>query len=206
MNFRRQLPARAALAAVTAVALAVTVTGCNSHSSSSKSKSKSRHSSSSSHKSSVSGSKHHGSSHKKRHSGHRSTQTCRYQDLDLSVNEVARAGGYLEIVADAKRACYLPGNPPGASFGTEHAASPAEKRNGHRIRIGPASEPVYAGLDPKTTRDNRAAGFDGFYFAMSDDDSRTLFLKVPGGVKEDRPVVTNWHTEREDVVPALGAR
>lgn len=210
MNITRKRPARVAVAVLTAATLALTATACNGSSSKSKSKSKSRHSSSSSYDDSSSGKKRKThkkhASHKKHHSGHRSTKTCHYQDLDLSVQETSQAGGYLLITADAKRACFLPGNPPGITFKPKHQASAAEKRDGHRIRIGPTSEPVYAGLVAKTTKGNQGARAKGFSFGMTKNDSRTAFIGVPGGVSEDRPVVTNWHTEREDVAAAVAAR
>lgn len=206
MNITGKRPASAAVAVLTAATLALTATACNSHSSSkSKSKSTSRSGSSRSYDDNSSHKKH--ASHKKRRGGvHRSTRTCGHQDLDLSVNEASQAGGYLEITADAKRACYLPGDPPGITFKPKHQASAAEQRDGHRIRIGPASAPGYAGLVPKTTKGNQGSRAEGFSFGMTRNDSRTAFLGVPGGVHEDKPVVTDWHAEREDVASAVAAR
>jgi hypothetical protein len=129
-------------------------------------------------------------------------QRCGTNDISWSVSSETQAGGYFLIKAKAKPGitCVLPAALPVVAFGSDGTeAKPAEQSAGQPITLH-GSVAAYAGVNPKTTKDNGGKELDSLIVSVSDDDPNPVSLKVPSFVV-DQPIVTSWHTSPADAVP-----
>ncbi|OKI62653.1 hypothetical protein [Streptomyces sp. MJM1172] len=129
-------------------------------------------------------------------------QVCGAGDIAWSTKSESQAGGYLLITAKAKPGitCYLPAALPTVAFGSDGTeAGPAEQSVGKQIKLS-GSTAAYAGVNPKTTKENGGKELDSIIVAVGNNDPDPVSLPV-GTITVDRPVVTNWHTSPKDAVP-----
>ncbi|MGW5346880.1 DUF4232 domain-containing protein [Streptomyces sp. NPDC004050] len=129
-------------------------------------------------------------------------QTCGANDIAWSTKSESQAGGYILITAKAKPGitCYLPAALPTVAFGSDGtAAGPAEQSAGQQIKLS-GSTAAYAGVNPKTTKENGGKELDSIIVAIGNNDPNPVSLPV-GTITVDRPIVTNWHTSPKDAVP-----
>jgi hypothetical protein len=130
-------------------------------------------------------------------------QSCGANDISWSTRSESQAGGYILIVAKAKEgiSCYLPAALPTVAFGSDGTqAGPAEQTVGEQIKLS-GSTSAYAGVNPKTTDGDGGKELDSIIVAVGDDDPDPVSLPV-GTITVEEPVVTNWHTDPTDAVPA----
>ncbi|MEU6574157.1 DUF4232 domain-containing protein [Streptomyces sp. NPDC046805] len=129
-------------------------------------------------------------------------QTCGANDISWSTKSESQAGGYILITAKAKPGitCYLPAALPTVAFGSDGTeARAAEQGAGKQIKLS-GSAAAYAGVNPKTTKENGGKELDSIIVAIGDDDPNPVSLPV-GTITVDDPIVTNWHTAPGDAVP-----
>lgn len=129
-------------------------------------------------------------------------QACGADDIAWSAKSESQGGGYILVTAKAKPGitCYLPAALPTVAFGSDGTqAGPAEQTAGRQIQLSGATT-AYAGVNPKTTKDNGGKELDSIIVAVGDSDPNPASLPV-GTITVDRPVVTNWHTAAKDAVP-----
>ncbi|MER8096576.1 hypothetical protein [Streptomyces goshikiensis] len=129
-------------------------------------------------------------------------QVCGAGDIAWSTKSESQAGGYILITAKAKPGitCYLPAALPTVAFGSDGTeAGPAEQSVGKQIKLS-GSTAAYAGVNPKTTKENGGKELDSIIVAVGNNDPDPVSLTV-GTITVDRPVVTNWHTSPKDAVP-----
>ncbi|MFD7628572.1 hypothetical protein ACFV7Q_21475 [Streptomyces sp. NPDC059851] len=129
-------------------------------------------------------------------------QTCGANDIAWSTKSESQAGGYILITAKAKPGitCYLPAVLPTVAFGSDGTkAGPAEQAVGKQIKLS-GNTAAYAGVNPKTTKENGGKELDSIIVAVGNDDPNPASLPV-GTITVDRPIVTNWHTSPKDAVP-----
>lgn len=129
-------------------------------------------------------------------------QSCGTNDISWSVSSETQAGGYYLIKAEAKPGitCVMPVALPVVAFGSDGTvAKPAEQSAGQEItlREGVAA---YAGVNPKTTKEDGGKELDSLIVSVSDGDPNPVSLKVDSFVV-DQPIVTSWHTSASDAVP-----
>ncbi|MER5630311.1 DUF4232 domain-containing protein [Streptomyces nitrosporeus] len=131
-------------------------------------------------------------------------QVCGSNDVVFAARSETQAGGYILITATAKPgiSCSLDGLPVVAfgSDGTE--ASPAEQSVGDPVALS-GSATAYAGVNPKTTKDNTGKELEQIIVSAAADDPAPVSLEV-GPIVVDDPIVTNWHTAPQDAVPGNG--
>ncbi|MEU6242485.1 MULTISPECIES: hypothetical protein [unclassified Streptomyces] len=129
-------------------------------------------------------------------------QGCGANDISWSTKSETQGGGYILITAKAKPGitCYLPAALPTVAFGSDGTeARPAEQSVGKQIKLS-GSTAAYAGVNPKTTKENGGKELDSIIVAIGDDDPNPVSLSV-GTITVDAPIVTNWHTAPGDAVP-----
>ncbi|MFK0256283.1 hypothetical protein [Streptomyces sp. NPDC090445] len=129
-------------------------------------------------------------------------QKCGANDIAWSTKSESQAGGYILITAKAKPGitCYLPAALPTVAFGSDGtAAGPAEQAVGQQIKLS-GNTAAYAGVNPKTTKENGGKELESIIVAVGNDDPNPVSLPV-GTITVDRPIVTNWHTSPKDAVP-----
>ncbi|MFF4367099.1 DUF4232 domain-containing protein [Streptomyces sp. NPDC001594] len=129
-------------------------------------------------------------------------QACGADDIAWSAKSESQGGGYILITAKAKPGitCYLPAALPTVAFGSDGTqAGPAEQAAGRQIQLSGGTA-AYAGVNPKTTKENGGKELDSIIVAVGDSDPNPASLPV-GTITVDRPVVTNWHTAAKDAVP-----
>ncbi|OKI41973.1 hypothetical protein A6A28_25820 [Streptomyces sp. CB03578] len=129
-------------------------------------------------------------------------QVCGAGDIAWSTKSESQAGGYILITAKAKPGitCYLPAALPTVAFGSDGTeAGPAEQSVGKQIKLS-GSTAAYAGVNPKTTKENGGKELDSIIVAVGNNDPDPVSLPV-GTITVDRPVVTNWHASPKDAVP-----
>ncbi|MFI0716482.1 hypothetical protein ACH4SK_39030 [Streptomyces inhibens] len=88
-------------------------------------------------------------------------QACGANDLKFSPRSETRAGGYILLSARAKpgMTCTIPGGLPSISFGSKGIeATSAEQTVGPAFTLS-GSKTVYAGINPKTTKNNDGVEF-----------------------------------------------
>ncbi|MGI5427306.1 DUF4232 domain-containing protein [Streptomyces sp. CA-179760] len=132
-------------------------------------------------------------------------QSCGTNDISWSVSSESQAGGYFLIKATAKSGitCVLPAELPVVAFGSDGTqAGPAEQSAGQPITLR-AGVTAYAGVNPKTTKEDGGKELDSLIVSVADDDPNPESLKVDSYVV-DKPVVTSWHTSAADAVPFSG--
>ncbi|WP_181794642.1 DUF4232 domain-containing protein, partial [Streptomyces sp. WELS2] len=130
-------------------------------------------------------------------------QSCGSNDLRWSAKSMTQAGGYIQISVSANPGitCVLPAGLPVVAFGSGGTqAHPAEQSVGSEITLSGGTT-VYAGVNPKTTNDDNGTEYSTVIASVSDGDPHPVSLPV-GNIVVDKPVVTNWHTNPADAVPA----
>lgn len=129
-------------------------------------------------------------------------QVCGTNDISWSVSSETQAGGYFLIKAKAKPGitCVLRAALPVVAFGSDGtAAAPAEQSAGQDITLR-AGVTAYAGVNPKTTKEDGGKELDSLIVSVSDADPNPVSLKV-GSFVVDKPIVSSWHTSAADAVP-----
>ncbi|QXE36113.1 hypothetical protein KQY30_19590 [Streptomyces sp. GMY02] len=129
-------------------------------------------------------------------------QVCGANDISWSTRSETQAGGYILIIAKANPGitCVLPAALPTVAFGSDGTeAGPAEQAVGEAITLS-GSTTAYAGVNPKTTKDNGGKELDSIVVAVGNTDPNPVSLPVDTITVED-PIVTNWHTSAADAVP-----
>ncbi|MFB6679386.1 hypothetical protein ACFVDQ_04410 [Streptomyces sp. NPDC057684] len=133
-------------------------------------------------------------------------QSCGTNDLEFSVTSQSQAGGYYLVTAKAKSGitCYLDVNTPSVSFGSgaDGVASPVGQGGEDPIKLT-GSAVAYTGISPKTTKSNAGKEFENVIIALTDDDPNPAELKLPDTANVDKPIVTNWSTNRAETVPVI---
>lgn len=133
-------------------------------------------------------------------------QSCGTNDLDFTVTSESQAGGYYLVTAKAKSGitCYLETNTPSVSFGSgaDGVASPVGQGGEDPIKLT-GSAVAYTGISPKTTNSNAGKEFENVIIATTDDDPNPAELKLPDPANVDKPIVTNWATNRAEAVPVI---
>ncbi|WP_405687036.1 hypothetical protein [Streptomyces sp. NBC_00057] len=133
-------------------------------------------------------------------------QSCGTNDLDFTVTSESQAGGYYLVTAKAKSGitCYLEINTPSVSFGSgaDGVASPVGQGGEDPIKLT-GSTVAYTGISPKTTNSNAGKEFENVIIATTDDDPNPAELKLPDTANVDKPIVTNWATNRAEAVPVI---
>ncbi|MGW8681673.1 hypothetical protein ACWGNN_11525 [Streptomyces sp. NPDC055817] len=133
-------------------------------------------------------------------------QSCGTTDLDFTVTSESQAGGYYLVTAKAKSGitCYLDVNTPSVSFGSgaDGVASPVGQGGEDPIKLT-GSAVAYTGISPKTTKSNAGKQFENVIIAISDNDPNPAELKLPDTANVDKPIVTNWSTNRAETVPVI---
>ncbi|MEV5387087.1 DUF4232 domain-containing protein [Streptomyces sp. NPDC052721] len=130
-------------------------------------------------------------------------QGCGSNDLRWSAKSMTQAGGYIQISVSAKPGitCVLPAGLPVVAFGSGGTqAHPAEQSPGPEITLS-GGKTVYAGVNPKTTNNDYGTEYGTVIVSVSDGDPHPVSLPI-GNTLVDKPVVTNWHTNPADAVPA----
>ncbi|MFD9499651.1 hypothetical protein [Streptomyces sp. NPDC060035] len=133
-------------------------------------------------------------------------QSCGTNDLDFTLTSETQAGGYYLVTAKAKSGitCYLDINTPSVSFGSgaDGLASPVGQGGEDPIKLT-GSTVAYTGISPKTTNSNAGKEFENVIIATTNDDPDPAELKLPDTATVDKPIVTNWATNRAEAVPAI---
>ncbi|MGW0786431.1 hypothetical protein [Streptomyces sp. NPDC002913] len=133
-------------------------------------------------------------------------QSCGTNDLEFTVTSESQAGGYYLVTAKAKSGitCYLDVNTPSVSFGSgaDGVASPVGQGGEDPIKLT-GSAVAYTGINPKTTNSNAGKEFENVIIATTDDDPDPAELKLPDTASVDKPIVTNWATNRAEAVPVI---
>ncbi|MFD7200653.1 hypothetical protein [Streptomyces sp. NPDC059893] len=133
-------------------------------------------------------------------------QSCGTNDLDFTVTSESQAGGYYQVTAKAKSGitCYLDVNTPSVSFGSgaDGVASPVGQGGEDPIKLT-GSAVAYTGISPKTTKSNAGKEFENVIIALTDNDPNPAQLKLPDTANVDKPIVTNWSTNRAETVPVI---
>ncbi|MFJ8641240.1 hypothetical protein [Streptomyces sp. NPDC093610] len=133
-------------------------------------------------------------------------QSCGNNDLDFKVTSETQAGGYYLVTAKAKSGitCYLDVNTPSVSFGSgdEGLASPVGQGGEDPIKLT-GSAVAYTGISPKTTNTDGGVEFENVIISVTNDDPNPAELKLPDTATVDKPIVTNWATDRAEAVPVI---
>ncbi|MFI8006486.1 hypothetical protein [Streptomyces sp. NPDC086010] len=134
-------------------------------------------------------------------------QSCGTNDLDLTVSWKfdPEIDGYYLITAKAKSGitCYLDVNTPSVSFGSgaDGVASPVGQGGEDPIELS-GSAVAYAGFDDNTT-DGAGTEFTNVIIAVTEGDPNPAELVLPDLAVVDKPIVTNWSTQRGETVPRI---
>ncbi|MFG3241650.1 hypothetical protein [Streptomyces sp. NPDC048157] len=133
-------------------------------------------------------------------------QSCGTNDLNFTVTWEARPISYYLVTAKAKSGitCYLDVNTPSVSFGSraDGVASPVGQGGEDPIKLS-GSSVAYAGINVKTTEGEGGTQFEFVTIATSEDDPNPAVLELPDAPTVDRPIVTNWSTKRNEVIPRV---
>ncbi|MFF7244734.1 hypothetical protein ACFZBU_12650 [Embleya sp. NPDC008237] len=134
-----------------------------------------------------------------------SARQCKDDDLTYSVTTESVAGGYFLVKATANSGvtCVLPETHPVVTFGSKAQASPAEHSVGPKLTLSGGSS-AYAGINPKTTNDNNEILFDSFHIGLTDGGTGVKLTPRGGDTGIDKPIVTNWHTDKAEAAPGDG--
>ncbi|MFF4710662.1 DUF4232 domain-containing protein [Streptomyces eurythermus] len=130
-------------------------------------------------------------------------QVCGANDLRWTAKSMTQAGGYIRIGVSAQPGitCVLPAGLPVVAFGSGGTqAHPAEQSAGSEITLSGGTT-VYAGVNPKTTNDDNGVEYSTVIVSVGEGDPHPVSLPV-GNTVVDKPVVTNWHTNPAEAVPA----
>ncbi|MEU2675038.1 hypothetical protein ABZ622_40795 [Streptomyces sp. NPDC007164] len=133
-------------------------------------------------------------------------QSCGTNDLSFTVTSESQAGGYYLVTAKAKPGitCYLDVNTPSVSFGSgaDGVASPVGQGGEDPIKLS-GSAVAYTGINPKTTDGEGGTEFGNVIIATTEDDPNPAELKLPDPATVEKPIVTNWATNRAEAVPVI---
>lgn len=133
-------------------------------------------------------------------------QACGTNDVIFTLTEESQAGGYYLVAAKAKSgiSCYLDVNTPSVSFGSgaDGVASPVGQGGEDPIKLT-GSATAYTGISPKTTNSDGGIQFESVIVSLTDGDPNPAELKLPEPADVDKPIVTNWSTNRAETVPVI---
>ncbi|MFJ5863638.1 hypothetical protein ACIQEY_04325 [Streptomyces parvus] len=133
-------------------------------------------------------------------------QSCGTNDLDFTVTWEAQPISHYLVTAKAKPGitCYLDVNTPSVSFGSgaDGVASPVGQGGEDPIKLS-GSSVAYAGIDAKTTEGEGGKKFENVIIATSEDDPNPAEVELPDAPTVDKPIVTNWSTKRDEVIPRI---
>lgn len=133
-------------------------------------------------------------------------QACGTNDLTFTLTEESQAGGYYLVAAKAKSgvSCSLDVNTPSVSFGSGAAgvASPVGQGGEDPIKLS-GSAVAYTGISPKSTNTDGGVEFESVIVSVTNDDPNPAELKLPSPADVDKPIVTNWSTDRAETVPVI---
>ncbi|MFE5240336.1 MULTISPECIES: DUF4232 domain-containing protein [unclassified Streptomyces] len=133
-------------------------------------------------------------------------QSCGTNDLEFTVTAESQAGGYYLVTAKAKSGitCYLDVNTPSVAFGSgaDGVASPVGQGGEDPIKLT-GSAVAYTGINPKTTDTDGGKEFENVIIATTEDDPDPAELELPDTATVDKPIVTNWSTDRDETVPRI---
>lgn len=133
-------------------------------------------------------------------------QSCGTNDLDLTVTWEAQPISHYLITAKAKSGitCYLDVNTPSVSFGSgaDGVASPVGQGGEDPIKLS-GSSVAYAGINVKTTEGEGGKQFEHVIIATTEEDPDPAQVELPDAPTVDKPIVTNWSTKRDEVIPRV---
>ncbi|ROQ69348.1 hypothetical protein EDD93_3846 [Streptomyces sp. 840.1] len=133
-------------------------------------------------------------------------QSCGTNDLDFTVTWEAQPISYYLVTAKAKPGitCYLDVNTPSVSFGSDAdgVASPVGQGGEDPIKLSGTSV-AYAGINPKTSGGEGGTEFDHVIVSTTEDDPNPAELELPDMATVDKPIVTNWSTDRNETIPRV---
>ncbi|MFB6878674.1 hypothetical protein [Streptomyces sp. NPDC056323] len=133
-------------------------------------------------------------------------QSCGTNDLSFTVTSESQAGGYYLVTAKAKPGitCFLEVNTPSVSFGSgaDGVASPVGQGGEDPIKLT-GSAVAYTGINPKTTDSDGGTEFENVIISTTEDDPNPAELKLPDPATVEKPIVTNWATNRAEAVPVI---
>ncbi|SBV03283.1 Protein of unknown function (DUF4232) [Streptomyces sp. Ncost-T6T-1] len=133
-------------------------------------------------------------------------QSCGTNDLDFTVTWEAQPISHYLVTAKAKSGitCYLDVNTPSVSFGSgaDGVASPVGQGGEDPIKLSGASV-AYSGINVKTTEGEGGKQFEHVIIATAEDDPNPAEVELPDSPTVDKPIVTNWSTKRDEVVPRI---
>ncbi|MBK6047329.1 DUF4232 domain-containing protein [Streptomyces sp. MBT55] len=133
-------------------------------------------------------------------------QSCGTNDLDFTVTWEAQPISHYLVTAKAKSGitCYLDVNTPSVSFGSgaDGVASPVGQGGEDPIKLS-GSSVAYAGINVKTTEGEGGKQFENVIIATSEDDPNPAEVELPDAPTVDKPIVTNWSTKRNEVIPRI---
>ncbi|APS20064.1 hypothetical protein TK78_14645 [Streptomyces sp. Tue 6075] len=133
-------------------------------------------------------------------------QSCGTNDLDFTVTWEAQPISHYLVTAKAKSGitCYLDINTPSVSFGSgaDGVASPVGQGGEDPIKLSGTSV-AYAGINVKTTEGEGGKQFEHVIIATSEDDPNPAEVELPDAPTVDKPIVTNWSTKRDEVIPRV---
>ncbi|MER5618180.1 DUF4232 domain-containing protein [Streptomyces sp. NPDC002215] len=133
-------------------------------------------------------------------------QSCGTNDLSFTVTSESQAGGYYLVTAKAKPGitCFLEVNTPSVSFGSgaDGVASPVGQGGEDPIKLT-GSAVAYTGINPKTTNGDGGTEFENVIISTTEDDPNPAELKLPDPATVEKPIVTNWATNRAEAVPVI---
>ncbi|MEU0633113.1 DUF4232 domain-containing protein [Streptomyces sp. NPDC005989] len=133
-------------------------------------------------------------------------QSCGTNDLSFTVTSESQAGGYYLVTAKAKPGitCFLEVNTPSVSFGSgaDGVASPVGQGGEDPIKLT-GSAVAYTGINPKTTDGEGGTEFENVIISTTEDDPNPAELKLPDPATVEKPIVTNWATNRAETVPVI---
>ncbi|MEV7458874.1 DUF4232 domain-containing protein [Streptomyces rubiginosohelvolus] len=133
-------------------------------------------------------------------------QSCGTNDLDFTVIWEAQPISHYLVTAKAKSGitCYLDVNTPSVSFGSgaDGVASPVGQGGEDPIKLS-GSSVAYAGINVKTTEGEGGKQFENVIIATSEDDPNPAEVELPDAPTVDKPIVTNWSTKRDEVIPRI---
>ncbi|MFI2313440.1 hypothetical protein AMK17_07510 [Streptomyces sp. CB00072] len=133
-------------------------------------------------------------------------QSCGTNDLDFTVTWGAQPISHYLITAKAKSGitCYLDVNTPSVSFGSgaDGVASPVGQGGEDPIKLS-GSSVAYAGINVKTTEGEGGKQFEHVIIATTEEDPDPAQVELPDAPTVDKPIVTNWSTKRDEVIPRV---
>ncbi|WP_329238344.1 hypothetical protein OHB07_01280 [Streptomyces sp. NBC_00111] len=133
-------------------------------------------------------------------------QSCGTNDLDFTITWEAQPISYYLVTAKAKSGitCYLDVNTPSVSFGSraDGVASPVGQGGEDPVKLS-GSSVAYTGINVKTTEGEGGTQFEFVTIATSEDDPNPAEVELPDAPTVNKPIVTNWSTKRNEVVPHL---